>query len=56
MLLRILLFVLVFFAFFFFFVFFTVAIDDSLLNRPGVTLGMAALSLARSLHPGWSGP
>lgn len=32
------------------------AIDDTLLNRPGVTLGMAALSLARALHPGWTGP
>jgi len=31
-------------------------IDDALLNRPGVTLGMAALSLARILHPGWRGP
>jgi len=31
-------------------------IDDALLNRPGVTLGMAALSLARILHPGWKGP
>jgi iron complex transport system substrate-binding protein len=30
-------------------------IDDALLNRPGVTLGMAALSLARILHPGWKG-
>lgn len=33
-----------------------VEIDDALLNRPGVTLGMAALSLARALHPGWNGP
>lgn len=33
-----------------------VEIDDALLNRPGVTLGMAARSLARALHPGWSGP
>ena len=32
------------------------AIDDTILNRPGVTLGMAALSLARALHPGWSAP
>lgn len=32
------------------------AIDDTLLNRPGVTLGMAAVSLARLLHPGWRGP
>ncbi len=31
-------------------------VDDALLNRPGVTLGMGALSLARALHPGWSGP
>ena len=31
-------------------------IDDALLNRPGVTLGMAARSLARALHPGWEGP
>jgi iron complex transport system substrate-binding protein len=31
-------------------------IDDALLNRPGVTLGMAARSLARALHPGWQGP
>ena len=31
-------------------------IDDALLNRPGVTLGMAARSLARALHPGWAGP
>ncbi len=31
-------------------------IDDALLNRPGVTLGMAARSLARILHPGWTGP
>ena len=31
-------------------------IDDALLNRPGVTLGMAALSLARILHPEWKGP
>ena len=33
-----------------------VTIDDTLLNRPGVTLGMAAVSLARALHPGWRGP
>jgi len=33
-----------------------VTIDDALLNRPGVTLGMAARSLARALHPGWEGP
>ncbi|MFL5562569.1 MAG: ABC transporter substrate-binding protein [Gemmatimonadaceae bacterium] len=33
-----------------------VDVDDALLNRPGVTLGMAALSLARALHPGWDGP
>ena len=33
-----------------------IEIDDALLNRPGVTLGMAALSLARALHPGWRGP
>ena len=33
-----------------------IEIDDALLNRPGVTLGMAARSLARALHPGWSGP
>ena len=33
-----------------------VDVDDALLNRPGVTLGMAGLSLARALHPGWSGP
>ncbi|HEX2781427.1 MAG TPA: helical backbone metal receptor [Gemmatimonadaceae bacterium] len=32
------------------------AINDTLLNRPGVTLGMAAASLARLLHPGWEGP
>jgi ABC-type Fe3+-hydroxamate transport system substrate-binding protein len=31
-------------------------IDDALLNRPGVTLGMAARSLARALHPGWEAP
>lgn len=31
-------------------------VNDALLNRPGVTLGMGALSLARALHPGWSGP
>ena len=31
-------------------------VDDALLNRPGVTLGMGALSLARALHPGWAGP
>jgi ABC-type Fe3+-hydroxamate transport system substrate-binding protein len=31
-------------------------INDTLLNRPGVTLGMAAVSLARALHPGWRGP
>jgi ABC-type Fe3+-hydroxamate transport system substrate-binding protein len=31
-------------------------VDDALLNRPGVTLGMGALSLARALHPGWQGP
>jgi iron complex transport system substrate-binding protein len=31
-------------------------IDVALLNRPGVTLGMGALSLARALHPGWTGP
>ena len=31
-------------------------VDDRLLNRPGVTLGMGALSLARGLHPGWAGP
>ena len=30
-------------------------IDDALLNRPGVTLGMAASSLAHALHPGWDG-
>lgn len=33
-----------------------VTIDDTLLNRPGVTLGMAAVSLARALHPGWRAP
>ena len=33
-----------------------IPVDDALLNRPGVTLGMAALSLARALHPGWTGP
>jgi len=33
-----------------------IEIDDAVLNRPGVTLGMAALSLARALHPGWTGP
>lgn len=33
-----------------------IEIDDALLNRPGVTLGMAARSLAIALHPGWSGP
>lgn len=33
-----------------------IEIDDALLNRPGVTLGMAARSLALALHPGWSGP
>lgn len=33
-----------------------VTIDDTLLNRPGVTLGMAAVSLARALHPEWRGP
>jgi len=33
-----------------------IEIDDALLNRPGVTLGMAATSLARALRPGWSGP
>jgi ABC-type Fe3+-hydroxamate transport system substrate-binding protein len=33
-----------------------IPVDDALLNRPGVTLGMGALSLARSLHPGWTGP
>lgn len=33
-----------------------VEVDDALLNRPGVTLGMAARSLARALHPGWEGP
>ena len=31
-------------------------IDDALLNRPGVTIGMAAQSLARALHRGWTGP
>ncbi len=31
-------------------------VNDALLNRPGVTLGMGALSLARALHPRWSGP
>ena len=31
-------------------------VDDALLNRPGVTLGMGALSLARALHPEWPGP
>lgn len=33
-----------------------IEIDDALLNRPGVTLGMAARSLAVALHPGWSAP
>lgn len=33
-----------------------VDVDVALLNRPGVTLGMGALSLARALHPGWTGP
>lgn len=33
-----------------------VDVNDALLNRPGVTLGMAASSLARALHPGWPGP
>ena len=31
-------------------------VDDALLNRPGVTLGMGAASLARALHPGWRAP
>jgi iron complex transport system substrate-binding protein len=31
-------------------------VNDALLNRPGVALGMAASSLARALHPGWPGP
>lgn len=33
-----------------------IGVDDALLNRPGVTLGMGALSLARALHPRWTGP
>lgn len=31
-------------------------VDDALLNRPGVTMGMATVALARALHPGWTGP
>ncbi|HEX2717328.1 MAG TPA: helical backbone metal receptor [Gemmatimonadaceae bacterium] len=31
-------------------------VNDALLNRPGVTMGMATAELARALHPGWSGP
>ena len=33
-----------------------VPVDDALLNRPGVTMGMATAALARALHPGWRGP
>ena len=33
-----------------------IPVNDAVLNRPGVTLGMAALSLARALHPGWTAP
>ncbi len=31
-------------------------VDDALLNRPGVTMGMATAALARALHPGWRQP